>query len=526
MCVLPPEPPGPSAESSDSEGPNLLWSDGRGTSAGPSSQLPAGKLEENAPQPSDDLGLTAVSGGSLSPPAGKDPLPPSEQTEAPEQPGGPAPISDAELAPEELAEARRYGRLQRKCLLMDRAIDLLYWAVAALVLARPLERLLGSGHLLDGFGRLLSQSPTIRLAALFTLLILLNGVVSLPLSFYAGYVLEQRFGLSRLTVLRWAWRYAKQLILTLLLSILVMGGLFWIIRWAGPWWWVAGAIAFFLLSVVLGQLAPVLILPLFYRVEKLDRPELLDRLRQLAEGTGLRLDGIYRLELSVETVKANAALAGLGRTRRVLLGDTLLDQFPSEQIETVFAHELGHHVHGHIRKMLLVGLVGSAVGLFVCDRLLGWWVEMGEVGLQSEGLFSSILTGGLNYSQFPVWAMPMVVFLLVVLGTLMEPLLNALSRWHERQADWYALQRTGNPAAFIRAFRRLARLNKEDPDPPTWEVVLFHSHPPIRFRVELAELFAHQHVTPIGQTESLLTSSCHQIGKPEDSVPRGTSATS
>ncbi|HOM17597.1 MAG TPA: M48 family metalloprotease [Thermoguttaceae bacterium] len=395
----------------------------------------------------------------------------------------PSLVSDAELEPEELAEARRYGRLQRKCLLADRAIDLVYWAVAALLLAQPVERFLASVELL-------AQSDRFRLIALFTVLFLFHAAVSLPLAFYAGHVVEHRFGLSRLSALRWAGRYGKQLILALLLTLLVVVGLFWIIRGTGLWWWAVGAGAFFLLSVVMGQLAPVLILPLFYRVEKLDRPELLDRLRRLAEGTGLSLEGIYRLDLSVETVKANAALAGLGRTRRVLLGDTLLEHFPPEEIEAIFAHEVGHHVHRHMAKMLLIGLAVSAASFFICDRLLAWWVGLGTAGPQM-GWPGQVTPepAGLAYQEFPVWAMPMVFFLLVVLGTLTGPALNALSRWHERQADWYALKRTGNPASFCRAFRRLTRLNKEDPDPPRWEVVLFHSHPPIRERLALAEQF-------------------------------------
>lgn len=413
----------------------------------------------------------------------------------------PSVVSDAELEPEELAEARHYGRIQRKCLLADRGLDLLYWAVAALVLARPLEGLLAGGIGWKALDRLLAHSDTLRLVGLVGGLMLLHALVSAPLTFYAGYVVEHRFGLSRLSVLRWAWRYVKHLLLALLLTLLLGVGLFWIIRWTGPWWWLAGAGAFFLFSVVLGQLAPVLILPLFYRVEKLDRPELLDRLRRLAEGTGLSLEGIYRLDLSVETVKANAALVGLGRTRRVLLGDTLLEQFSPEEIETIFAHEVGHHVHWHIGKMFLVGLIGSAVGFFICDRLLVWWVGFGTVAEQAEAALSG-MTGGLanglaqtapfSYQQFPVWAMPMVVWLLAVLGMLSEPLLNALSRWHERQADWYALQRTGNPEAFCRAFRRLSRLNKQDPAPPGWDVVLFHSHPPVRDRLALAEQFIPQ----------------------------------
>ncbi len=127
-------------------------------------------------------------------------------------------------------------------------------------------------------------------------------------------------------------------------SLVLVLGLYWLIWLTGRWWWLAAAGAFFVVSIVLGQLAPVLILPLFYQIEKLDAPELTDRIARLAAGTGLSIEGVYRMDLSEETVKANAMLAGLGRTRRVLLGDTLLNGFSPDEIEVIFAHEIGHHV--------------------------------------------------------------------------------------------------------------------------------------------------------------------------------------
>ena len=125
---------------------------------------------------------------------------------------------------------------------------------------------------------------------------------------------------------------------------------------------------------MLGQLTPVLILPLFYRIEKLDAPELTSRIARLAEGTGLSIEGVYRIDFSAETVKANAMLAGLGHTRRVLLGDTLLRGFVPDEIEVIFAHEIGHHVFHHIHKIILAGLLYSAAGFWMCDWLLMTWV--------------------------------------------------------------------------------------------------------------------------------------------------------
>jgi len=221
----------------------------------------------------------------------------------------------------------------------------------------------------------------------------------------------------------------------------------------------------------LGQLLPVVILPLFYKVRTLDDVTLLDRLRGLAAGTGLKVEGIYRLHLSAETKKANAALAGLGRTRRVLLGDTLLDQFTPDEIEVVFAHEVGHHVHRHLLKMIVVSVILAVSGLWIVDRVL----HLAAVPL------------GYEYFSDPA-ALPLVMLVLALFGLMLSPLQNGMSRFFERQCDRYALQRTRMPEAYRSAFIKLARLNKCDPDPHPLVVWLFEDHPPIRERLAMAEL--------------------------------------
>ena len=179
------------------------------------------------------------------------------------------------------------------------------------------------------------------------------------------------------------------------------------------------------------------------------------------------------MDLSDETVKANAMLAGLGRTRRVLLGDTLLSGFLPEEIEVIFAHEIGHHVFHHIRSMILAGLFYSAAGFWVCDRLLAAWVARGGAPV--------------DYARFPVHTLPLLLLILTVLAMLLQPLQNAVSRRFERQCDRYALERTGLKDAYLSAFRKLAKLNKDDPHPHWLDVLLFHSHPSVAQRLAMAE---------------------------------------
>jgi STE24 endopeptidase len=378
------------------------------------------------------------------------------------------------LTETQLAEARRYHRQQLVCELTSRLVDFAVLAVLAILLARPLDEWLAA---LPGLG-----NRWLRLAAMYLLLTGIHVTISFPFSIFSGHVLEHRFGLSRQSWAAWLWRYTKRQILSLVFGLLMVLGLYLIISVTGRYWWLAGAGAFFLVSIVLGQLVPVLILPLFYKITRLDDESLADRFRQLADGTGLSIEGVYRMQLSDETVKANAMLAGLGRTRRVILGDTLLDDFSGDEIAVVFAHEVGHHVRRHIMKLMALGVVFSIAGFSLCDRVLALWV--GQVD------------GSVPYAQLPVHALPVMMLVIGVFSLVLEPLINSVQRHFEREADWYALRATQMVDAYRTAFARLARRNKADPEPHPLEVFLFHSHPPIAARLAMADKF-----TPVRSTD-------------------------
>jgi STE24 endopeptidase len=325
----------------------------------------------------------------------------------------------------------------------------------------PLDRWLGQSI----------PSTVVRLMALYGIMMAVHECISFPLAWYAGYVIEHRFGLSRQSFGHWLARHFKRFSLAAgfgALMVIALYSLFWFV---GPWWWAAAATGFFLLSVVLGQLAPVLILPLFYKIERLDNPQLADRFAPLASRSGLAIEGVYRMVMSDETAKANAMLAGLGRTRRVLLGDTLLEGFSLDEIQVVFAHEIGHHVFRHIPKLMAVGFLYSLAGFWFCDRALALWIG----------------TSQYDPYQLPVYALPMLMFVLSIFSLVLGPLQNVMSRRFERQCDRFALVQTGMREAYISAFRKLAKLNKDDPAPPRLAVALFHSHPPISERIAMAQ---------------------------------------
>ena len=214
-------------------------------------------------------------------------------------------------------EAKHYHKLKLIGSVVSLVLSMAYLAIVALWLGPKLGRVVQAWTSNDWLRLMVLAFIYAAAAELLTLL---------PLDFWSGFVLEHRFGLSNQTLLRWIWREVKGYLVGGPFGLVMVLGLYALLWFTRPWWLWA-ALAWLAMTLVLGRIVPILILPLFYKVTPLDDPSLRDRLERIAAGTGLSIAGIYRLHLSAETKKANAALAGLGRSRRVLLGDTLLDGF-------------------------------------------------------------------------------------------------------------------------------------------------------------------------------------------------------
>jgi STE24 endopeptidase len=390
-----------------------------------------------------------------------EPMANDPQTPLVEPPASRDKITSAGMTPEQLAEANHYGQSQSSCSRIDRCIGLAFLLIA-LAAAWPLDSELQSW-------RCLAESRSLRLGALFLIITATRLVLSFPFSFYSGYILEHRFGFSTLSPVRWFWRYLLANVLAVTLGLLLVVALYLTIWTVGAWWWLPAAGVFFVVSVAIGQLTPVLILPLFYKIESLDTPDLAARIHSLVEGTGLSIDGVYRIALSDETVKVNAMLAGLGRTRRVLLGDTLLGCFTPDEVAVILAHEVGHHVFRHIPKNLLLGLLYSAASFWFADYLL------------------ADCMGQIEYDVLPVATLPLLLLARRIMDSLLRPLDNAIRRHQERQCDLYALERTRRPDAFISAFSKLAQRNKTTPRLARLNVIFSHGHPPIGERLAMAQ---------------------------------------
>lgn len=369
-------------------------------------------------------------------------------------------------------EARQYNRIHRRLSVIDLALGF-----AALIVLLVTGWTTG---LRDVAYRGAGGADLYSLAVFFYvgMLMLLTRVIGLPLDYYS-FRLEHRFQLSNQKFRSWVWDEVKGFLVSLVLATIVVELIYWTIGVSREWWWVIAWAVFVLLTVVLAQLAPVILFPIFYKFEPLENDDLVQRLVDLSRRAGTRVRGVYEWKLSEKSKKANAALTGLGATRRIILADTLLNQYSGDEIEAILAHELGHHVHRHMMKGLLLQMAISFVGFWAAAAVLEYAVLRHQVlGIQQLNDFA---------------ALPLLVLVSTVLSLLLAPALNAFSRHNERQADHYALVSIPAVAPFISSMEKLAQQNLAERNPSRWVEVLFHSHPPIAKRVAAAEEFARAH---------------------------------
>lgn len=359
------------------------------------------------------------------------------------------------------ADARRYAKIRYKLVGLNLVLS---WCVLGIAQAS------GLSHAMAGWwsSRLTGQ-PTI-IAGYLAMFGTGYYAALLPLHFYGGFVLEHRFGLSRMTVRQWLVRELKQIFLSAAFGLLLIQGLYLLLRHSPTYWPLFATAGWIGVSIVLARILPTWLIPIFYKMTPLTDQVLVQRLLALCQRVRLKALGVWRLGLGAETRKANAALVGLGGTRRVLVSDTLLEHFDADEIETVLAHELGHHRYHHIGKLLLISAIGSWVAFAVLKILATRWVT--PLGLSSVA----------DIAGFPAFMLA-----LSVLGVIGMPLQNGLSRHYERQADRFAIETAMQPQAFAHALQKLGDLNLADPNPPAWIEWLLYDHPAIAKRIRDAE---------------------------------------
>ncbi|MGH2353363.1 MAG: M48 family metallopeptidase [Chloroflexota bacterium] len=362
--------------------------------------------------------------------------------------------------PRRRERAREYARIRRRLLLVDLALSAASLAVLLVSGLSVWIRDVLAGAVPGYFG---------VLVAYVTLLTIASAVVFLPLAYVSGFVLPHRYDLSVQPRRGWLADYVKGTLVGLAQAVIVALPVYALLRYAPQWWWLWAGLVLALFGVVLANLAPVLIVPLFYKLQPLDDLHLRDRLVSLAEAAGTRVRGVYVIDLSRRTRAANAALMGIGNTRRIVLGDTLLSAFEPAEAEAVLAHELGHHVHHDLWRGIALDGGLTLLAFWLADQVAGRLA--GSLGL--DGLAD-------------VAAMPLVLLVAGGLFVLVLPVTNGFSRRREAAADWFAVRATGNPDAWKGALRKLADQNLAEVDPPRWVEWMLYSHPSIRHRLEAA----------------------------------------
>jgi STE24 endopeptidase len=295
-------------------------------------------------------------------------------------------------------------------------------------------------------------------------------VVSFPLSFYSGFILEHRYHLSNQTFLQWLWEHTKAMLVSVPIAVPLALLFYFFLHTYQELWWLPVATSMFIVSIALSKIAPVFIMPLFYKFTPLENETLKERILLLCKNTKMNITGIFTFNLSKTTKKANAGFTGIGKSKRIILGDTLMQHFSNDEIETVFAHELGHYVHGHIWKNILVGTMSIFLGLLITSRLYS--LSLGWFGFSAVDQLA---------------ALPLLVLWLGVYSLATSPLSNMLSRKYEYEADRYAINKTGNAPAFTSTMKKLAEMNLADTAPHPLVEFLFYSHPSIEKRIRAAE---------------------------------------
>ena len=366
------------------------------------------------------------------------------------------------LDPEKQKQAKEYARIGRRLWLADTIFSALY-ALA---------------WLFFGWSTSLRSWLSMRVTEnwlLIALYVAIFGgiyfILNLPSGYYSGFVLPHRYGQSNQTFKDWAADQIKSLAIGAPLGLILLELLYLALRLTGDLWWLWAAGGMVIFSVLLSNLAPILIMPLFNKFVPLgdDHKELEERLLNLAKRANTKVKGVFKFDMSRRTNSANAALTGIGGTRRIVLGDTLINEFTPDEIETVLAHELGHHVHRDIPLLIGIGALSTTLGLFLASLALHWAIDFFGFASTSD-----------------IAAFPALGLILGAYGLITMPLDNALSRWRESMADDYALKSTNKAEAFASAFTRLANQNLGEVDPERWVIALFYSHPPLGERIEKA----------------------------------------
>jgi len=373
-------------------------------------------------------------------------------------------VVNSEISPKEerQKEAKRYNKLSRWISISELGLAIFFLLILVF----------GLSHQIRDFSEEVFSTDFLVIFFYLIIVGLIYEIMTFPLNVYGGFTLEHKFNLSKQRFLSWFSDHLKSLCISFVLSLGLVELLYFLIKSFPSTWWLLVAFVFILFFVILAKLFPLFILPLFYKFEPLQDGDLKNRLMALAQKTKSKVIGVFKWGLSEKTQKANAALTGWGRTKRIILSDTFLDNYTADEIETVLAHELGHWIKKHIWK---------GMGLQIILSFFGWWMAF-------RLLYS--LSGYFRFKGVDdIAGLPLIILVFSVLSLVLLPLVNFYSRRNELEADLFALNLTRAPQVFISVMEKLTFQNLAEYQPNKVIHFIFHSHPSPAQRVELAKSF-------------------------------------
>ena len=303
----------------------------------------------------------------------------------------------------------------------------------------------------------------------FGTLLVLGGVVGMPFDIYHTFVLEKKYGFSTITWKLWLTDLVKSVLISaILMGVLLSAFMAFILYWPNSWWFWAW-VFFTAFEILLLWLFPVVIAPLFNKYEPIKDEELKGKIEALLSKVGLKAKGIFQVDEGKRSKHTNAYFTGIGKTKRIVLFDTLLASHSQDEILAVLAHEIGHWKKKHILKQLIFMIAASFVGFYLIFLLVNWPPLYEAFGLYQTPVYAGLLLVSLYFS---------------CIGFFFSPLGAWISRRYEREADQMANDLTGTSEPMMNALKRLAKDNLSKLHPHPWYVWFYYSHPPLLERIE------------------------------------------
>jgi len=309
----------------------------------------------------------------------------------------------------------------------------------------------------------------------FMLLSLFNDILALPFDYYVTFHLEEKYGFNTQTPGLWIIDQIKSLFLSMILFVILGAGMFGLMQLSPDWWWLLVWAFVFLFILFINYISPYVIEPMFNKYDPIQDANLEASIKELMDKAGIKVNRVFQMDASKRSKYLNAYFGGIGKTKRIVLFDTLLEKMDKGEILSVLAHEAGHWQKKHILKSLLSFAGFSLVSFYVSFWLIRDSTIYTAFGISQPSIFVGLI---------------LLSFLGSIVSFPFSPISNFLSRRRERQADEIAVDLIENVEDFIRALIKLAKDNLSNLHPHPWYAAFFYSHPPVVQRIQYLKKYA------------------------------------